>query len=146
MSAFSDDPIHQHATEGQKHHAATDKRCRDEEIASASNLEPGCFRERDVGRQKHQRKQRRNDDVDDLTGVFSQTFRRLRYQAFRKSHDVACKSAAKIRKLVKLPNPSALPKPGCLQSLSVWHKRPVCAFFRNRKRPSLFWLWFLGCQ
>ena len=86
MPAFSDDPVHQQSAENQKHGASTHKRRRNEEIISASHLKPRCFRKRDVCRQKHKRKQCRDDDIDDLAGGFGQAFRRLRYQAFRESH------------------------------------------------------------
>lgn len=132
MPAFSDDPIHQHSAEDQKHSACTYKSSSDKEIVSSTHLEPCSFRERDVCRQKHQRKQCRDDYIEHLPDGFSQALRRLRYQAFWEFHGVAHKSAAKIRKLVKLSIHSWSSKP--LQNLSVWRRQLVCAFSQSRNR------------
>ena len=132
MSALSDDPIHQQSAEYQEHGASAYKSGGDEEIVSSSHLEPCRFRERDVCGQKHQRKQCRDDYVEHLPDGFSQALRRLRYQAFWEFHSVAHKSAAKIRKLVKLSNHSWSSKP--LQNLSVWRRQLVCAFSQSRNR------------
>ena len=86
MPAFSDDPVHQHSAQGQKQHARPDKRGCDEEIVAFAHLEPCRFRKRDIGRQKHQREQRRDGNIQHLPDGFRQTLRRLRYQAFWKSH------------------------------------------------------------
>ena len=103
MSAFSYHPIHQHSTEYQEHSTRTHESGGDEEIVPSSHLEPCCFRKWNIGRQKHQRKQRRDDDIDDLTGRFCQALRRLRYQAFGEFHWVYSKIAAKIRFFSGLP-------------------------------------------
>ena len=79
MPALSDDPIHQQSAEYQEHRTGAHKSGGDEEIVPSSHLEPGCFRKWNICRQKHQRKQRRDDDIDDLTGRFGQTLRSLRY-------------------------------------------------------------------
>ena len=129
MPALSDDPIHQHSAEYQKHSSCTYKSGGDEEIVSSSHLEPCCFRERDVSRQKHQREQRRDDDIEHLSDGFGQALRRLRYQAFWEFHGVAHKSAAKIRKLVKLPNPSRSPKPTSPQNPFAWRRQQVCDWY-----------------
>ena len=82
MSAFSDDPVHQDTAQCQKHHAGAYESGGDEEIVAFTHLEPCRFRERDVGGQKHQSEQRRDDDIKQLSDGFCQTFRRLRYQSF----------------------------------------------------------------
>ena len=140
MSALSDDPIHQHSTEDQKHRTSTHKSGGNEEIVPSSHLEPCSFRERDVSCQKHQREQCRDNHIKHLPDGLCQALRRLRYQAFWESHGVAHKSAAKIRKLVKLPNRSGSPKPTSPQSLSAWRKQPICAFSRSRWRLLRSWL------
>ena len=139
MSALSDDPVHQYSAEDQKHRTCTHKSGGNEEIVSSSDLEPCRFRKRDVSCQKHQREQRRDNHIKYLPDGFCQALRRLRYQAFWEFHSVAHKSAAKIRKLVKLPNPSKPPKPTSPQILFAWRKQQVCVFSRNRNRL----LWFL---
>ena len=82
MTALSDDPVHQDATQCQKHHARAYKCRSDEEIAAFAHLKPCRFRKRDVCGQKHQRKQGRDGDIKHLSDRFGQTLRRLRYQAF----------------------------------------------------------------
>ena len=82
MSAFSDDPVHQHPTQCQKQHARAYKCSSDEEIAAFPHLKPCRFRKRDVGCQKHQCKQGRDGNVKHLPDGFSQAFRCLCYQAF----------------------------------------------------------------
>ncbi len=53
MSAFSDDPIHQHTAQRQKHGACPyESRC-DEKIVASAHLKPCRFREGDIGGQKH---------------------------------------------------------------------------------------------
>ena len=82
MPTFFDEPVHQYATQRKEHHAGAYKRGGDEKITAFAHLEPRCFGERDVGSQKHQSKQRRDDDIDDLADGFRQALRRLRYQSF----------------------------------------------------------------
>ena len=146
MSALSDDPIHQQSAEYQEHGASAYKSGGDEEIVSSSHLEPCRFRERDVSRQKHQREQRRDDDIEHLSDGFSQALRRLRYQAFWEFHWVYSKFAAKIRKHVKLSNPSVFPKPASSQNLFAWRRRQVCVFSQSRNLLSRSWLSFSGFQ
>ena len=86
MPALSDDPIHQYTAQGQEQHTRTDKSGRDEEIVAFANLEPCCFRKRDVCGKKYQREQRGDDNIEHLADGFCQTFRRLCYQSFWKSH------------------------------------------------------------
>ena len=98
MPALSDDPVHQQSAEYQEHGASAYKSSSDEEIVSSSHLEPCRFRERDVSRQKHQREQRRDNDIEHLSDGFSQALRRLRYQAFWDFHRLFLKIRGKIRK------------------------------------------------
>ena len=146
MSAFSDDPVHQQSAEYQEHGASAYKSGGDKEIMSSSHLEPCRFRERDVSRQKHQRKQRRDNHIKHLPDGFCQALRRLRYQAFWEFHWVYSKFAAKIRKHVKLSNPLGSPKPTSPQNLSAWRRRPICVFSRSRNRLLRSWLSFSESQ
>ena len=98
MSALSDDPIHQQSAEYQEHGASAYKSRGDEEIVSSSHLEPCRFRERDVSRQKHQREQRRDNDIEHLSDGFGQALRRLRYQAFWDFHRLFLKIRGKNTK------------------------------------------------
>lgn len=98
MPALSDDPIHQQSAEYQEHGASAYKSGGDEEIVSSSHLEPCRFRERDVSRQKHQREQRRDNDIEHLSDGFGQALRRLRYQAFWDFHRLFLKIRGKNTK------------------------------------------------
>ena len=112
-----DEPVHQYAAECQKHHAGTHEGCRDEEITSSAHLKPCRFRKRYISGQKHQREQRRNDNINDLTGRVGQAFRRLCDQSFPEFHiaKMDCKNK-KIRLISQiffqdLPNQRGLKAP-----------------------------------
>ena len=98
MPTLSDDPVHQHTTQGQKQHPRPHKSGGNEEIAAFTYLEPSRFREGDVSRQEHQREERGDDNIEHLADRFCQTLRRLCYQSFWKSHSFFLEIRGKDRK------------------------------------------------
>ena len=77
---------HQHAAASQEKRARADKSHRVKEVAVGAELEPCRIRKGNIGGEKHQSKQRGNDNIKHLADGFCQTFRRLRYQAFWEFH------------------------------------------------------------
>ena len=98
MPTLSDDPVHQHTTQGQKQHPRPNKSGGNEEIAAFAYLKPSRFRKRDVSRQEHQCEQRGDDNIKHLADRFCQTLRRLCYQSFWKSHSFFLEIRGKDRK------------------------------------------------
>ena len=88
MPHLLDEPCHQCSTEGQKQGASTHKCQGGEEIVPFSDLKPSGGGKRNISRQKNERKQSRDDDVDRLADRFCQTLRGLRYQSFWVFHQV----------------------------------------------------------
>ena len=101
MTDSLDEPIHEYTTETQENGAAANKGQSDEEIVASSHLEPGCWRKRDVCCQKHQCKQRWNDDIENLAGSFCQALGRLCDESFSEFHGL--KIDCKDKKIGLIP-------------------------------------------
>ena len=98
MSHLLDGEGHQHTAASQEESARPDEGERTQEEAARSHLEPSRVGEGRVGRQKHQCEQGRDNHIERLPDGFCQTFRRLRYQAFREFHWLLLKIRGKETK------------------------------------------------